>query len=110
MSKDKTGGPAFPSEHPMFRTLPDRDKGSTDMELIGGDGQRVGTCAVFMEGRMVPHTGMTLRDYFAAKAIAPLCDAHRISEVAPDAYTLAMLAADAYAIADAMLAARKEDK
>ena len=44
------------------------------------------------------YLGMSLRDYFAAKAMQSL--------VALDCITATMVAEDAYAIADAMLAAR----
>ena len=75
MSKDN-GGPAFPF-------------GQTDSEsgqLVNGWGAE----------------GMTLRDYFAAKAIAGIC-AHRDSWGLTSPHALAALA---YNIADAMLAER----
>ena len=90
MSDDKTGGPAFP---PMYN--------------------------------------LTLRDYFAAKAMQAMVGNYRFVTHNDDEWTTmtpnpgvmldtnhetgqhegaADIAADAYAIADAMLAARKEDK
>jgi hypothetical protein len=50
-----------------------------------------------------PHVcgGMTLRDYFAAKAMAALLSDYSLHEVS-------LLATDAYNIADAMLAERTE--
>jgi hypothetical protein len=45
--------------------------------------------------------GMTLRDYFAAKAMAALLSDYSLDEVS-------LLATDAYKIADAMLAERTE--
>lgn len=50
--------------------------------------------------------GMTLRDYFAAQALAGLLSANAIYNGATNDRTA--IAADAYAHADAMLAARKQ--
>lgn len=73
----KTGGPAFP-----FKVL-----------LNNGDGTE--TEHIF--------SGMTLRDYFAAKAMQGMLASNRLSDpVLPD-----VLAFDSYAIADSMLEARK---
>ena len=80
MIKD-TGGPAFPHT----------------VEYKGAD------C-----GGVVPHGGMTLRDYFAAKAMQPLISnflARELNEVDPNGW-MEGLAMDAYAMADAMLKAR----
>ena len=49
------------------------------------------------------YAGMTLRDYFAAKAMQGFCAREVSIECSADD-----IADDAYAIADAMLAARKE--
>ena len=82
--KPNNGGPAFPDLQPMY------DCGSDLQELAGG---------------------MSLRDYFAGQALSgimavaaspldapqPQCDSH-----------IAVWAANAYAMADAMIAARKE--
>ena len=73
----KNGGPAFPVGHPEMA----------------------------MQGQSVKETqGMTLRDYFAAKAMQGIC-AH------PDNWGLlgANMAKEAYIIADQMLAARNTD-
>jgi hypothetical protein len=71
MNNDKTGGPAFP------QTEVDRD------------------------GLAVTHqTGMTLRDYFAAKAMQGLL-------VGTKTGSATVLATDSYKIADAMLKARE---
>lgn len=58
--------------------------------------------------------GMTLRDYFAAKAMATMLPTYRISDVFADETweegepTMPeLIAKDAYIIADAMLKARK---
>jgi len=48
------------------------------------------------------HSGMTLRDYFAAKAIQGICASGPALEWSND-----RLAAEAYAMADKMLAARE---
>jgi len=50
----------------------------------------------------VSHPGMTLRDYFAAKALAGLC-----STRASEAGEYEAIASDAYAYADAMINARE---
>ena len=50
-----------------------------------------------------PSGGMTLRDYFAAKAMQGLLSAHFCS----DEYTSEVIAATAYQMADAMLEAHK---
>ena len=76
MSKIETGGPAFPG---LARI---------DMETQEWDAH--------------PHlSGMTLRDYFAAKAMQGLI-------VGVEAPRTAYIAGASYAMADAMLAARKE--
>ncbi|SEO79198.1 hypothetical protein [Nitrosovibrio sp. Nv6] len=50
-------------------------------------------------------TGMTLRDYFAAKALAGLVAHPECDEI--ELHTAASLAYEAYMVADAMLEARK---
>lgn len=52
-----------------------------------------------------PYPGMTLRDYFAAKAMAGLLTARHPDHFGQDGAEV--LANDSYAIADAMLEARK---
>jgi hypothetical protein len=69
MSKDKTGGPAFPCDLTMY-----------DKEV------------------QVQMQGMTLRDYFAAKAMQGIC--------ARVQWSYSGAAKDAYEYADAMLRAR----
>jgi hypothetical protein len=49
------------------------------------------------------HEGMTLRDYFAAKALQGICASGPTSD-----WSNTRIAADAYALADAMLKAREE--
>lgn len=54
--------------------------------------------------------GMTLRDYFAAKAICSLIlDVERESETFASSDLIANTARQAYAYADAMLQARKQE-
>ncbi|MBA1234752.1 hypothetical protein G7Z98_09315 [Pseudomonas stutzeri] len=74
----KTGGPAFPCEG--------------GNKFISGNEIR----------RTLPSSGMTLRDYFAAKALPILMEHHgdRLPYVHKD------VAEESYRIADAMLAAR----
>jgi hypothetical protein len=68
----ETGGPAFPGEDVNYPSMTATEK----------------------------HTGMTLRDYFAAKAMQGFCVSY------PDA-SCVELARAAYAQADSMLEARK---
>ena len=53
---------------------------------------------------VMPHVGMTLRDYFAAKAMQGMAGSHAYCERGWDQ---ADLAGQAYEIADAMLKARE---
>ncbi len=73
-----TGGPAFPC-------MPPQD-----------------TAAGIAVGYPFPDSGMTIRDYFAAKAITGFLRAGDDSLVSADD-----VAAEAYKLADAMLRARK---
>ena len=83
MSNDN-GGPAFPI------------KVEWAQDSIGFDGEEC------KRNTTSYYSGMTLRDYFAAKAIAGIC-AHRESWGLTSPHALAALA---YNIADAMLAER----
>lgn len=94
MSDKKTGGPAFP------RRL-----------------TQVENSHQFDEAELKAQSGMTLRDYFAAKSIASLiCNmhedvrGHRLVWFWENPDEAAMVAKDAYVIADAMLAERKDGK
>ena len=78
MNKD-TGGPAFPHT----------------VEYKGAD------C-----GGVVPHGGMTLRDYFAAKAMQSAYLHFSAEAEVTKHWTTEGLAESAYAMADAMLKAR----
>ena len=51
-------------------------------------------------GNAAPHTGMTLRDYFAAKAMQPLIVSFTVQDIN-------WTSQQAYKIADAMLKARE---
>ena len=68
-------------------------------------------------GDFNPQTGMTLRDYFAAKAMqsilqdydpAILFDAEELAKPLGIPSTSSLIAEDAYLMADAMLKARKK--
>lgn len=59
---------------------------------------------VHTDGRVFFNEGMTLRDYFAAKAMQGTWD--EIPDDLPRAVALAEMAACAYEMADAMIAAR----
>lgn len=80
MAENKTGGAAFPQQRRDFDADP-----TGPLRLQGG---------------------MTLRDYFAAKAMQGFCanQAHSVLD-GPDFFGEA--AKEAYAMADAMLAARE---
>ena len=53
-------------------------------------------------GNAAPHTGMTLRDYFAAKALEGICASQQTKMFADQDH----LAKGAYLLADAMMEAR----
>lgn len=91
MSTIETGGPAFPAGS-VRKSRPAHDPGGNWVET----------------DRVQPlHQGLTMRDYFAAKAMTL---AWKIFDegYSPDALTPENIAKAAYQIADAMLAARKE--
>ncbi len=76
-----TGGPAFPD--------PGRAQSAKQREVL-------------------TDTGMTLRDYFAAKAMQPLIAGRNWSQfTGSDEELIAQWAKSSYAMADAMLAARQ---
>lgn len=85
----KTGGPAFPA--PSFIVPPDMKA-----EHIG---------------RLGETQGMTLRDYFAAKALAGLSkDFRNATGISDNIRNMAKLNAElAYLVADAMIAARERE-
>ena len=85
MSKIEGGGPAFPCE------------------TVGTDKHG--------EYRL-PYQGMTLRDYFAAKAMQGVCAGNPeympvCADQSDDPSDVVLIARTAYAMADAMLAARE---
>ena len=86
--KFNTGGPAFPVADPFAVKCP-----PTDAEAL-----------------RLQH-GMTLRDYFAAKALEGLCAGFPVNDIdwpdssCPEHYEVA--ASHAYLMADAMLKARE---
>ena len=73
------GGPAYPSWRPAYE----------------------GNSSVTPDGEYLP--GMSLRDYFAGRALAGIC----ARELAPSV-TVEMISEDCYKLADAMLAERKK--
>lgn len=85
MSTIETGGPAFPAGS-VRKSRPAHDPGGNWVET----------------DRVQPlHQGLTMRDYFAAKAMQGLI-------VGVEKPRTDYIARAAYAMADAMLAARKE--
>ena len=80
MSEINNGGPAFPN--------------GDDVTL----------------GRYAPHPGMSLRDYFAAKAMPGLMQRNWSEFKGTDNELIATWAKSSYAIADAMLAEREKQK
>lgn len=79
MSNTNTGGPAFPLSH-------------SHKDLEGTNWQHA--------------NGMTLRDYFAAKAISELMRVYSFGNADPVEDYANEIARDAYSVADAMLKAR----
>lgn len=78
MNKTNTGGPAFPS-----------GLKETDTDTVES-----------------LHTGMTLRDYFAAKALPTvIADWLQTGDIFPDMEIAEVIARDCYIVADAMLKA-----
>jgi hypothetical protein len=56
-----------------------------------------------------PHNGMTLRDYFATKAMqAVITDWLNTGDIFQDAEIAEVIARDCYIVADAMLKAREQ--
>ncbi|HEF4774347.1 hypothetical protein L0Z16_03475 [Burkholderia multivorans] len=95
MNKINDGGPAFPAAW----------ANDSDLNAIAPNGQ---VCPPFSS---IPLPGMSLRDYFAAKAMRVCAPRHvhpdsEVRYVAPISFD--DLANDAYALADAMLRARGE--
>lgn len=86
MNDDKTGGTAFPAAEVCDRDL---------------------QCVTHKQSK-----GMTLRDYFAAKAMPVALDAAWRDEWCFDGFDsfYEMIASTAYAMADAMLAEREKQK
>jgi len=84
--RNKTGGPAFPT--PRF--------------TMDGEGR--------VMGFSISTDGMSLRDYYAAKALQPLMQSFldkELDTLDPHGW-MDGLAMDAYSMADAMLKAREE--
>lgn len=93
MSKDiKTGGPAFPAGV-VRKSRPAHDPGA-DFHVTA-----------FAEPR---HAGMTLRDYFAAKALPGLMGRNWAFHKGTDEELMELWAQTAYFLADTMLAAREK--
>ena len=97
MKTIETGGPAFPMQDPqaihdyaVAAVAGTTDPDERDRAYTKARGEAVG--------------GMSLRDYFAAKAMQSLLTT--IDEF-PDEHWRTGVAKDAYMMADAMLAARK---
>lgn len=77
----ETGGQAFPCEEPSF---------------------------IERDDVYAYHSGMTLRDYFAAKALQGICASGPSPDWASHGWTSAKLAAEAYDLADAILKEREK--
>lgn len=85
------GGPAFPS---AFTNDGDRNVSAPDRSIVP-------------PGFTVPMQGMSLRDYFAAKAMQGAIGTAAAPYMTPDKACAQAVAAMAYQLADAMLAARE---
>lgn len=89
------GGPAFP--------LASKWENDSDVMIVGPNGAPVPPG--FSE--TIIASGMTLRDYFAAKAMQGLLAHPHCKPVGPNfTETTNCVATEAYAVADAMIAAR----
>lgn len=86
--KNQTGGPAFPVADGAAHRIAMQVAGDDEAKYIAESAKAL--------------SGMTLRDYFAAKAMQGIIS----SECNYGAFS--DLASDAYSIADAMLRAREE--
>lgn len=91
MSDKNNGGPAFPNELRNY----------TESDIIGFDNETIPRTGV------ANYSGMSLRDYFAAKAMHGLISAHDSSGTWTAIDMNEGIAKRAYQTADAMLAARK---
>ena len=98
MSTIETGGPAFPMQEPQAI----HDYAIVAVDGITDSDERD---RAYLNARAEAVGGMSLRDYFAAKAMHSLLTT--ICEF-PDEHWRSGVAMDAYMMADAMLAARKE--
>ena len=85
MSTQQNGGPAFPGLNAEFTG-------------ISSDGQE--------RYEIQPSGGMTLRDYFAAKAMPGLMGRNWSNHKGTDEELIGVWARSSYAVADAMLKAR----
>lgn len=94
MSTINDGGPAFPMQEPQAI----HDYAVAAIDGITDPDERDRT---YLKARSEAVGGATLRDYFAAAAMQGICASGPM--IADD-----VIAQEAYAIADAMLAARKE--
>lgn len=86
MNEKNNGGPAFPGS--SFQN-------DSDVNQTAPNGQ------VVAPGDWVEMPGMSLRDYFAAKAMQGTCARELASKTTTD-----VIASEAYKMADAMLRAR----
>lgn len=91
MIHSRNGGPAFPAE--VNNNTDDEAEGFLD--------------EVVLPGARHEYSGMTLRDYFAAKAMQGFAASPSMID-SNDSRAITYVAAASYAIADAMLAERAE--
>ena len=88
----KDGGPAFPR-----MASPEWEKKNAAMLTSFGQ-----------EQYLSPHTGMSLRDYFAAAVLRG--SYARYGHGSNDSTALKLVASEAYQVADAMLAEREKER
>jgi hypothetical protein len=108
------------ADNRIYREKADRASGSGPAFPVNDQGlaHLVGVAAIdgitdpaerdrlYVEARARAVSGMTLRDYFAAKALPTLLDICRLDLRDEGVSLLDHVAENAYAVADAMLAAR----
>ena len=98
MSNTNTGGPAFPMGHTEAAVY------ASCLEDLANPALLDGAERAHLEAKSVALCGMTLRDYFAAKAMQGIVSTvPHLCQVDPN-----VAAEEAYEFADAMLKAREQ--
>lgn len=102
MRKAENGGTAFPMQDPQ--SIHAYAVAAVDGITDPGERDRA-----YLKARAEAVGGMTLRDYFAAKAMQGMAAGHFAKYGHEDYWPRPEIASEAYEMADAMLAERKAD-